>query len=455
MTITQEKVDTLQTLVKVNLKKEDYEPQVKKQLKALTKQVDVKGFRPGMVPVEIVKKKYGNSVVYEEVDRKLREVIENFIKENDIKMLVSPIPAPNQSLHLDINEMKDIDFVYDVSLTPEIDLSYIEKKPSFTKYKILPDEQMIDDEVTRIRKRFATYEYPEVVGDTDILTFTVEELDEKGNLKPGGWNTTTTLMVDLLVPDAKSKIQPLKKQESIVYNVFNLMDRDRESMAKNILNMSDLSKVAELGDNFKLTLNNITRSVPAEFNEEFFLKVYGENGPKTEAEMREQIKGDLEAYLEGNSDKILVNDLYKGMMANVDFPLPDAYLKRWLNVTNEKPITEEEIEKDYPDFAKSLRWQLMQAKIVRDQNLEVTPEEITNQVRTNLIHQLYGYGMSNIGEEWINQFVNKQLADKKVVSQTRDELIEGKVIEYIKGKSQLSTKEVTFTEFRELMDKEK
>ncbi|MBL0309016.1 MAG: hypothetical protein IPP77_04860 [Bacteroidetes bacterium] len=455
MIITEEKIDKLHTRVKVNLKKEDYEPQIKKQIKALTKQVDIKGFRPGMVPIEIVKKKYGNSVFYEEIDKQLREVIENYIRDNQIHTLVSPIPAPNQSLHLDVNEMKDIDFEYDVSISPEIDLSYIENSPSFTKYKILPDEKMIDDEVMRIRTRFATYEYPEVVGETDILTFTVEELDEQGNLKPGGINTTTTVMTDLLTEDAKSKIILLKKQESIVYNAFELMDRDRESMAKNVLNINDLSKLSEVGDSFKLTLNNISRSKPAELNEEFYLKVYGEDGIKSEAEMREQIKGDLEAYLDGSSDKILVNDLYKGMMEHVEFPLPDDYLLRWLDVTNDQEnVTREQIEKEYPDFAKSLRWQLMQGKIIKEQGLNITPEEVADRVRTNLIHRLYGYGMSNMGDEWVEQFVQKQLSDKKVVSQTRDELIEAKVIDFIKGKSVLTTKEITFSEFRDMMDKE-
>lgn len=454
MNISQENVGQLHTRVIVNLKKEDYEPQVKKQIKALTKQVEIKGFRPGMVPVEVVKKKYGNAVFYEEVDKQLRQVIENYIKDNNLNILVSPIPAPDQSLHLDVNDMRDIDFVYDVSLKPEIDLSFLDKAPSFTKYKILADEAMIDDEVMRIRKRFSSYEYPETVGETDILTFTVEELDEEGNLKPGGINTVSTIGTDLLVDDAKSKVLPLKKQESFVYNVFELMDRDRESMAKNVLNMNDLSKLEEVGNRFRFTLNNITRAVPAELNAEFFEKVYGANGPKTEAEMRESVKGDLEAYLDGNSDKILVNDLYKGIMANVNFPLPDDYLKRWLDVTNEKTVSREEIEKDYPDFAKSLRWQLIQAKIVKDQGITVSDEEIKQRLRTNLIHQLYGYGLSNIGEEWIDQFVQKQLKDEKMLSQTENELIEEKVLDFIKSKSNLTVKEVTFSEFREMMNKE-
>lgn len=450
MTVTQEKLDDLRAKVKVNLKKEDYEPNLKKQIKSLAKQVDIKGFRPGMVPLDIVKKKYGNSVLVEELDKLLGESVQKFIDENKISVLVAPIPSAGQSLDVDINNLKDIDFSYDVSISPEINLSYIEQGPTFTKYKVRVDEKMIDEEVDRSRKRFATYEYPETVGETDVLTFSIEELDNDGNLKPGGVTTVTTLSADLLKDDAKAKVLPLKKQESFEYNIFELMDRDREAIAKNVLNMNDFSKLNEVGDKFRLTLNNIARSIPAEINEQFFAKVYGENGPKTEQEMRNNIKGDLDAYFDGNTDKVLVNDLYKGMMENVQLPLPDDFLKRWLDVYAEKPMNAEELEKYYPNFAQSLRWNLIERKIAAEQNITVTEEEIRARVRRNLIHQLYGYGLKDIGGGWIEQFVQKQLADKKVLSETRDQLLNEKVLDYIKTKVKLEEKEVSFDEFMKI-----
>lgn len=451
MTITEEKVDNLVKKVNVNLKKEDYEPNVKKQIKTLAKQVSIKGFRPGMVPLDMVKKMYGNSVLAEELNKVLNDEVYKYINDNKIEIIASPIPASDQKLDLDINSLKDIDFAYELAIAPDIDLSFIENA-AFTKFKILAEEKMLDEEISRITKRFATYEYPEVVGETDVLTFTVEELNADGTVKEGGVNTVTTLTPDLLKDDAKAKVLPLKKQESFEYNVFELMDRDREAIAKNILNMSDFSKLDEVGTKFKLTLNNITRSVPAVINEEFFVKVYGENGPKTEAEMRANIKNDLEAYFDGQTDSYLVNDIYKLILEKSDFPLPDEFLKRWIEITNEKPVTAEEIEKDYPGFAKSLRWSLVQRKVVTDQNIEVTQEEVTNRVRANMIQQLYGYGLKNIGEDWVEQFVQKQLADKKVVSQTREQLLEDKVLGYIKSKVNLTEQQTTLDEFKALVD---
>jgi trigger factor len=452
MTITQEKIDNLRSKVKVNLKKEDYEPQVKKQLKSLSKVVQIKGFRPGMVPTDLVKKMYGNGVLAEELNKILNDEVYKYLNDNKLDIVASPIPAEGQKLDVDIYSLKDIDFEYEIGHAPDVSLAYLDKSPAFTKYRIKADDKMIDEEVDRIRKRFATYEYPETVGDNDILTFTIEELDAEGNLKPGGISTVSSIMVDLLTDAYKPQVLALKKQESFTADAFDLMDRDRESMAKNVLNMNDLSKLDEVGNSFRLTLNNITRSIPAVVNEEFFQKVYGNNGPKTEAEMRANIKQDLEAYFDGQTDSYVVNDLYKGLMDNVDFPLPDEFLKRWIDLSNEKPITQEEIERDYPQFAKSLRWSLIQKKIKDQENLDVTEEEIRERVRTNVIHQLYGYGLKNIGEEWVEQFMQKQLADKKVISQTRDQILEDKVLNYVKSKTTLNDKEVTLDEFKALME---
>ncbi|HLP20816.1 MAG TPA: trigger factor [Chitinophagales bacterium] len=451
MTITEEKTDSLVKKVRVNLAKEDYEPAVKKQIKTLAKQVSIKGFRPGMVPLDMVKKMYGNSVLVEELNKVLNDEVYKYINDNKLEIIASPIPAKDQKLDIDINSLKDVDFSYEVALAPDIDLSYLDNG-NFTKYKIQAEEKMLDEEIDRIRKRFATYEYPEVVGETDVLTFSVEELNADGTPKEGGQNTVTTLTPDLLKDDAKAKVLPLKKQESFEYNVFELMDRDREAIAKNVLNMNDLSKLDEVGTQFKLTLNNITRSVPAVINEEFFVKVYGENGPKTEEEMRANIKSDLEAYFDGQTDSFLVNDIYKVILEKSDFPLPDEFLKRWIEMTNEKPVTAEEIEQDYPGFSKSLRWSLVQRKVVTEQNIEVTNEEVAARVRANMIQQLYGYGLKNIGEDWVEQFVQKQLADKKVVSQTREQLLEDKVLTYIKSKVNLTEKPTTLDEFKALVD---
>lgn len=451
MTVTQQKTDNLVSKITVNLTKADIEPRIKAEIKKLAKQVQIKGFRPGMVPVDMVKKMYGNSVLAEELNKILNDEVYKFLDENKVEFLASPLPSDSQKLTIDINNLTDVSMEYEVGLAPEIDFGYIDKAPSFNKYKIEVEEKMIDEEVDRIRKRFSTFAYPEDVQENDNLTFTIEEL-ENGELKQGGVSTVASVATDLLKDTYKNIVLKLKKQESFEADVFDLMDRDREAMARNVLNMNDVSKLDQVGNSFRLTLNNITRAVPAEINEEFFQKVYGDNGPKTETEMRTNIKADLDAYFDGQTDSYLVNDIYKGMMANMEFPLPDEFLKRWMDVTKEKPISKEEIEKDYPQFAKSLRWSLIVRKVVKEQNIDATAEEVKNKIRENAIRQLYGYGLANIGAEWIEQFVNRQAADEKLVRQTREQLLDDKVMDHLKTKVKLTDKAISVDEFKKMVD---
>ncbi len=453
MTITQEKVDHQLSTIKIQLNKEDYEPQVKKQLKTLTKKAQFKGFRPGMVPPDMVKKMYGNEVLAEELNKLLNAEVYKYINDNKLDIIASPLPAENQKLDIDIYNLRDVEFNFQIGQAPEISLAYLETSPAFTKYRIQADDKLLDEEILRIRNKFATYEYPETVGEKDVLTVTIEELGEDGNLKPEGISTVSSLMPDLLKEEYQTKISALKKQESFEADVFDLMDRDRQSMAKNVLNLEDSAYLDEISNKFRITLNNITRSVPAEINEEFFQKVYGENGPKTEEEMRHLIKQDIEAYFDGQTDSYVVNDLYKAMMENVEIPLPEAFLRRWISLNNEGEISDENLENDFPQFIKELRWSLIQKKIKEQENIEVTADEIRDRVRSNVIQQLYGYGLKNIGEEWVEQFMQKQLSDNKVLSQTRDQVLENKVMAYIKSKVTLNDKPVTMQEFKELVEK--
>ena len=453
MNITQEKIGDLKSLVRINLKKEDYEPKVLEQIKKLAKRADIKGFRKGMVPLGVVKKMYGNSVLAEEINKDLNEHMWQYLQENKIDVLGQPIPAADQALlDIDINNMKDVDFAYEVGLAPEIDLSYVERAEPFTKYKITVTDTMIDEEVERIRKRFSTYQYPENVEANDILSLTIEELNEDGTLKEGGVSTVSSVMMDMITKDHQAAFLALAKQGSLEGNIWEIIDRQREETAKHILNLTEPQHTAHIGNKFKLTLNNITRAIPAEMNEEFFKKVYGETGPTTEEGMRTLIKTELDSYFDGQTDGYLINDLYKGIIENVNFPLPDDFMKRWIKVANEKNVSDEEIEKDYPRFAKQLRWDLITRKVIRENNIENTPEEVKEQVRLKTIQQLYSYGLRDLGGEWVEQFITKQMADKEQLKQTGEQLLTDKVMLLLKSKVKLNEKPISMEAFKLMAD---
>ena len=453
MNITQEKISDLKSLVKINLKKEDYEPKVLDQIKKLAKKADIKGFRKGMVPMGVVKKMYGNSVVAEEINNALNDQMWHYLQENKIDVLGQPIPAADQELlDLDINNLKDVNFSYEIGLAPEIDLSYIEKAKPFDKYKITVTDEMINEEIERIRKRFSSYQYPDDVEQNDILSLTIEELNEDGSLKEGGVSTVSSVMMDMIKPEHQAAFLAMTKQGSIEANIWDMIDRDREATAKNILNLTEPKHTDHIGNKFKLTLNNITRAIPAEMNEEFFTKVYGDNGVKTEAEMRDLIKKELDSYFDGQTDGYLINDLYKAIIENVNFPLPDDFMKRWIKVANEKSVSDEEIEKDYPRFAKQLRWDLITRKLIRENNIENTAEEVKDAVRQKTIQQLYSYGLRDLGGEWVEQFIAKQMADKEQIKQTGEQLLTDKVMLLVKSKVKLNEKPISLEGFKLMAD---
>jgi trigger factor len=454
MNVYQEKVGDLQSKIVVDLKKADYEPKIKSSINKLGKQVALKGFRPGMAPISLVKKMYGNSVLFEEVQKILNDEVNKFIEENKLEILAQPLPAAEQKIDWNINDLKDINFTFEIGHAPAFDLAYLDKAPSFTKYKIQVEEKMVNDELDRLRKRFAKHEYPELVNENDIVTLEFQELNEEGNPKEGGYQTTSSTLLEIVKPEFKQTFLNLKKQDTTTINVLEVFDRDKEGVAKFILNLKSADELDALNPNFKITLNNITRSIPADLNEEFFTKAFGPSGPKTEAEARTFIASDLEAYFDGRTDVFLVNDIYRAIMENIDFPLPDEFLKRWILVTNDKPITPEQIENDYPTFSKQLRWDLITSRIAKEQNYQVTEEELLEKVRQETLQQLASYGLTGMGYDWIEGFVQRQMKDKEYVRKAHDQVLDGKVIAFIKSKVSLTEHPVSLDEFNAMVQKE-
>ncbi|HEY0261543.1 MAG TPA: trigger factor, partial [Chitinophagales bacterium] len=423
----------------VEIKKDDYAKKIEDSIKRVAKQVAMKGFRPGAAPLGLVKKMYGTSVLAEEVEKMLNGEVFGYLNDNKIEILGQPLPAASQELlDLDINNIKDISFSYELGLSPEVNFSYIDKKPTFTKYKVTVEDKMIDEEVDRLRKRSATYTYPETVEETDVLSVTIEELSGK-DVKEGGVSNVTSVSPDMFKADFRNKVLALKKHESLEVNIFDVLDRSREDVIKHILGINEAEKATSIGNDFKITLNNITRAVPAELNAEFFDKIYGEGIVTSEAEMRERIKNDLEDYFNGQADSYLINDLYKTLMEKIELPLPDEFLKRWIKAAN-KDLSEEQIATDYEPFSKQIRWNLITKKIINEQNLFVSKEELRAKAEAEIMAQLYGYGMRDLGSDWIGQFVDKQLADKKYTEQLHERILDDKALLYVKTQVKLEDK---------------
>jgi len=446
--ITQEKVDSLNAILKLEVKKEDYESKINDSLKLYRKKVDIKGFRKGNVPMGIIKKMYGNNILAETVNDILNQEVNNYIVENKLDVLGNPLPKEGQTFDLEINNIKDFDFEYEIGLAPEFSITYLDKKPTLEKEVIKVDKKLIDDEVDRVRKRYGKVE--EVSGkmeDDDMLTILFQELDENGQIKEDGISHSAPIALNM-IKDAKAlkAVKKLKKDENLVIDdLVAVFEKEKAELAKQLLG---LELTPDVLPTVQATLQEVKRVIPAEINEEFFKTVYGpDTEVKTEEDMRKKIEEEIANYFNGESDKKLYNKLAETLIEETEMEFPDAFLKRWIKLTNEKPISDEQLDNEYPAFAKNLKWSLIIKKVSRENNIDVTMDEVKAKTADQVRQQMLQYGISDMPAEEMDKFVANMMARKDHATQTRETLLEEKLFDYFKDQIKTKEKKVSLEEF--------
>lgn len=448
MEITQENVDSLNAIIKLQVKKEDYEPQIQQSLNQYRKKVDLKGFRKGHVPMGIIKKMYGNHIVADTVNDLLNEKVNNYIVENQVDILGNPLPKNGQTFDIEINNLKDFDFEYEIGLTPAFELDYLKKKPTLEREVIEIEKKLIDEELERVRKRYGKVE--EVVGkmeDDDMLTLQFDELDEEGNVKEDGISHSAPIALDMLKDKKIQKaVMAAKKGDTVdITDLEKTFEKSKDELAKQILN---LELTPETLPAVRATLIDVKRVIPAEINEEFLKTVYGpDTDVKDEAGIRAKIEEEVKAYFEKQEDQRLYNKLAETLIEKTDITLPDEFLKRWIKLTNEKPISEEQIEKEYPAFVKNLKWSLIVKKVSKENNVDVSMEEVQARTAEQVRQQMASYGIPNMPQEEMDKFVASMMAKRDHASQTRETLLEEKLFDYFKGQIKTKDKKVSLEEF--------
>ena len=448
MEITQENVDSLNAIIKLQVKKEDYEPQIQQSLNQYRKKVDLKGFRKGNVPMGIIKKMYGNHIVADTINDLLNEKVNNYIVEKQLDVLGNPLPKHGQKFDIEITSLKDFDFEYEIGLSPAFDLDFLKNKPALEREVIDIEKKLIDEELERVRKRYGKVE--EVVGkmeDDDMLTLQFDELDEEGNVKADGISNSAPIALDMLKDNKIQKaVKSSKKGETVdITDLEKTFEKTKEELAKQILNL-DLTP--ETLPAVRATLTDVKRVIPAEINEEFLKTVYGpDTDVKDEAGIRAKIKEEVKAYFEKEEDKRLYNKLAETLIEKTEISLPDEFLKRWIQLTNEKPISEEQIEKEYPAFVKNLKWSLIVKKVSKENNVDVSMDEVKERTAEQVRQQMAQYGIPNMPQEEMDKFVASMMAKRDHASQTRETLLEEKLFDYFKGQIKTKDKKVSLEEF--------
>lgn len=443
MQVSQEQINELNAHLVVQLQKADYEPQLDKKLASYRSKMDMKGFRKGKVPKSIVKKMYGNQVLAETLNDVLSDSVNKYIEDNKLNILGYPIPANGQQIDVDINKTEDFEFKYEIGLAPEFKLSYEAKKPSFTKQLIKVEDKLIDEEVERVTKRFGKPEEVKTIKDEDMVNVTLTELSVAEN----GVENTTTITLDSIKEEADQKaFKKLKIDGEINIKPLTYFKQEPAAIEKHILGITE-GELENKDAEFKLKVNSIKRIKPAKINEELLTQIYGKDNVKDEAEMRQKISEDIGNYFNQQSDKKLYNDLAEELIEKTEMTLPDEFLKRWIKISNEKPITAEKVEEEYPAFQRNLKWSLIVQKVGKENDIKVSNEEIETRTVAQLKEQMKQYGIMDLEEEHLKKYTQEMLQRKDHVNQMHETILEEKLFDYFKTKVTVKEKTVTLDEF--------
>jgi trigger factor len=446
MNITQEKINDLSAIVTVKITPEDYQEKVNKTIKDQAKKMKLPGFRPGMVPTAHVKKMYGKSILVEEINALLSDSVNNYIQQNEIEILGQPLPKEDEgNFNWDFND--DFVFNYELGLAPQVDLEF-SSKDKLTQYIIKVDEETLASRIKNIRRSYGKMTNPDVVADGDVVFGEFVQLNSDGSVFEGGISVTTSLRLDIVKDATALKSLIGLKKEDVVESFDLVTAVDDETQLIKILKLDEANAIIP-ESKFKLTVKNINRLEESDLNQEFFDKLFGAGTVTTEEEFRAKITEELESMMTQDAERRLAADLYKYGSEKANMALPDAFLKRWLKISN-KEITDEELEKGYEDFAKNLRWTLVENKIVKDQKLEIKYEDVYQMAKARLEGQFKMYSPQGLTEEQLGQYTAQFLQEKENANRIFDEVKAQKVFDYLKTVFTLEQKQIDYNKFLEL-----
>ncbi|HQK97658.1 MAG TPA: trigger factor [Bacteroidia bacterium] len=450
MNIQQEKIDSLNSILKVQLKPEDYSPQVDSAIKKYSKQVTMAGFRKGTVPVGLVRKMYGKSMLIDELNRIVADSLDKFIADNNIKVLGNPMPKADNNFEMNLDTPGDFEFAFELGVAPEVNLLLPPAK-SFTYYEIEVDSKVIDDEIAKIQRRYGKYISPEVTDAECSVYGTFQELDEAGNIVEGGHTNQSFVLLDKITDsDVRPQFIDRKTLDVVTFNPVKSVKSAEEVKYMLGLKEGDLTAYDK---NFRFTIERINKVENAELTTELFDQLYGADAVTDIAGFREKVKAEIAEGYRYESENALKHELEDFLLHETNMSLPDDFLKRWLMSANEK-ITEEQLAREYNQYARDLKWRLIENKIYTDNNMQINNEEIESYARSLIVDQYLRYGQAHLlDDERLGDLVKRYLSEQNNIQQVIENLTGRKVFEHLNQIVQKDVKKVTHDEFVDIMSK--
>ena len=447
MNISQESTGELTAIIHIELQESDYITAVNKQLSEYKKKANMPGFRPGMVPLGMIKKMYGDSVMVDEVNKTLSEALNNYITENKVNVIGNPLPNAEKSAKIDFKTQKDFDFYFDIGLAPEFEIKLSEdiKVPS---YSIKVTDTEIDKAIEDVKVRFGEDKNPEVAEEGDAFQGKFIEVDSDGNVVEGGVNNDGFLKYDdIKLKTIQKKFVGKKANDSITFNLLNAV-KD-ESKVASLLNRHDKGD-EKLKSDYKFEIEKIVRTHEAEIGEELYKKVFPTQEIANEDEFRASLSSDLSKHYQRDTDRQFLADTVKELIKIADINLPDEFLKRWLLESNDGKITKEQVDEQYDSYARTFKWQLLEGELLKEHGdaMRVKDEE----VRAKVAAYFQTMGSAELTpqiEGIIDQVLSNSEEKQKIYNDIQDE----KLIKLFKDNVSAKNKKVTTEKFIEIASK--
>jgi trigger factor len=437
------------------IEKTDYEQDLNKKLNEQKKTAHFKGFRKGKVPMSMIKKMYGNSILVDVINDRLGKEMDSYFEKENIKYIGEPMLAEGHDpLDVDINKPGDYDFAFDLGLRPEFEVAGTSAEDTFDKYKVQVDDKTIDGEIDALRKRNGKQELTtENIEESDILTLEAVELEGK-KVKEKGWETGFTIMVDTL-SDEKLKKQVLKKKQgdTFDFDIYKLEEgRDEAFVKKYFLNL-DENEEKEIGNHFRYTIKEVRRLVPADMDEQFFTTNFGEE-IKDEAAARDFIREQLEKFYDNESFQLVFRNMMDTMLEKTEFKMPEAFLERWLRSQDKnKDLPDDDFKKQFKTFLKEMRWSLIKSQLTEKQGIKVEEQDIQQRLyakaQNYMNQQMQGFSDPNM----LNEIYNYLAKDRNQVNQAADEVATDLIFQHLKDTVKLKEKKITLDKFRDVVKK--
>ena len=442
MKISHTKIDDINAKITVDLAPEDYNPAVDKAIKDQAKKAKLPGFRPGLVPAGHIRRTFGKSILFDEINRMVNEKISAYITEEKLEVLGQPLPIDaddDQKYNWDYKD--NFSFNYEIGLAPEFEIPFT-AETEFTEYDIKADDATLAERIKNLRRSYGKMTNPEVSEEGDVLYAELKQDKKEGLVK------TTSVRTDI-IEDAKIKksLVGLKKEDTVKIDVkkaFNVADIARilgvtEEEAENL----DVTK-------FELTVKNINRLEESDLNQEFFDKLFPAGEVTTEEQFNEKVKEEVENLFQQNSSQKLRNDMYTFGMDKVEVKFPEAFLKRWLSATNPN-LSAEEIEEGFADFISNLKWTIIENGIVTANNLEVKYDEVVALAKERIYTQIKMYNINDEPtDEQLGQFALQLLSDKEQANRLFEEVKALKVFDHLKSTVKTKSKKIDYDKFEKL-----